>query len=239
MYKSILISDDQSVRDECAQIILELKGIELIKLNHPDELKLIENDYNFLFILINDFKHISLKQIKDNFPATAIILYNHSLFLGQMKGIENLSDIHVIIGENRLKNLNRTLAQIKNLYWRRLPMEKFGIDRPALSPRMQEAIRYVEENKLDACTLNKIAAHIGISAGYFSQEFKRETGYSFRAFIQRALVYYEEEVFVKLNLSAMKMAKLLGYSELSSFSRSFKKRRGVSPTHFRKKVKVI
>jgi len=236
MYKSILISDHQSVRNECTQIITNLKGIESINLSHPDELKLIGNDFNYLFILITDFKSISLKQIKDNFPATAIILYNHSLFLGQIKGIEDLSDIHVIIGENRLKNLTRTLAQIKESHWRKLPLERLGIDWAALSSRMQESIRYVEENKLDVCTLDKIANHIGISSGYFSQEFKRETGYSFRAFIQRVLIYYEDEVFVKLNLSAMNMAKLLGYSELSSFSRSFKKRRGISPTHYRKKI---
>jgi len=175
--------------------------------------------------------------MNDTFPATAIILYNHSLFIGRLKSLTEISDTHMVIGEERKSNLNKTLENLIKSHWRRLPLDEFNINENGLSHRIREAIGFVERNKLNVCTLPNIAKHLGLSAGYFSQEFKRETGYTFRGFIQRVLVYYEEHVFVTLNLSALKMAKLLGYSELSSFSRSFKKRRGISPAQFIKKVR--
>lgn len=242
MYKGIVISQDGAVRQECTEVVSENGNISVTYLDRIDELTEIANDYTFLFILINDFKAISVNKIKemnDTFPATAIILYNHSLFLGQLESLEDITDTHVVIGDERKFNLDKTLKHIINSHWRRLPLKEFNITESRLSPRIREAIAYVERNKLDVCTLPIIAQHVGLSAGYFSQEFKRETGYTFRGFIQRVLVYYEERVFVNLNLSAFKMAKLLGYSELSSFSRSFKKRRGISPAQFIKKSKLV
>ncbi len=241
MYKSIIVSNDPQVTTECSSLVSEIGNIHLNNLNRLDELEQIENDYNHLFILISDFSNINAKRVRmlrNFFPTVPLILYHRSFFTSSLESISDLSDIHVIIGENRLERLRKTLLQIRDSHWRRLPLEEFNIDRERLSPRMQKAILFIEENKLDSCTLVNIAKYVGLSAGYFSQEFKRETGYSFRAFIQRVLVYYEEEIFPKLDLSAVNMARLLGYSELSSFSRSFKKRQGVSPAAFIKKNKI-
>ncbi len=241
MYKGIIITQDETVRQECVDVVVNNGDISLTYLNRLDELDQVENDYTFLFILINDFSSISVNKIKelnDVFPATAIILYNHSLFLGHLKSMSELSDTRLVIGEERKSNLDKTLDNLIKTHWRRLPLDEFNIDKSKLSPRIRGAIEFVERNKLDVCTLRNISRHFGLSTGYFSQEFKRETAYTFRGFIQRVLVYYEEQVFVNLNLSALKMAKLLGYSELSSFSRSFKKRRGISPAQFIKKVKI-
>lgn len=241
MYKGIVISQDESVQQECADVIRDNGNTTITFLNRLDELKQVENDYTFLFVLINDFNTISvnkMKEINDVFPGTAIILYNHSLFIGQLKSLTEISDTHLVIGEERKSNLLKTLNHLIKTHWRKLPLAEFRIDNNNLSPRIREAIGFVERNKLDVCKLTNISKHLGLSAGYFSQEFKRETGYTFRGFIQRVLVYYEENVFVNLNLSAFKMAKLLGYSELSSFSRSFKKRRGISPAQFLRKAKL-
>lgn len=241
MYKGIVISQDESVRQECDAVVKDNGNIELTYLNWLEDLNLLENDYTFLFILINEFNTISISKIKamnDSYPATSIILYNHSLFIGQLKSLGELSDIHLIIGDERKANLSQSIKQLIKTNWRRLPLAEFNIVQENLSPRIREAIRFIEEHKLDTCTLTIIATHLGLSAGYFSQEFKRETGYTFRGFIQRVLVYYEEHAFLNLNLTAVKMAKLLGYSELSSFSRSFKKRRGVSPVQFLKKARA-
>ncbi len=241
MYKSILVSSDPQVTTECSSIVSEIGNIQLSSLNKLDELEQVENDYNHLFILISDFSNLNAKKVRllrNFFPTVPFILYHRSFFTSSLESINDLSDIHIIIGENRLTRLRETLLKIKDSHWRRLPLEDFNIDRDRLSKRMQRAIHFIEENKLDSCTLVNIAKYAGLSAGYFSQEFKRETGYSFRSFIQRVLVYYEEEIFPKLDLSAVNMARLLGYSELSSFSRSFKKRQGISPAAFIKKNKI-
>ena len=76
-----------------------------------------------------------------------------------------------------------------------------------------------------------------ILAAGFASRFKFDDD-SFRKFMQRVINYYEDIIFKKVNLSAKNISKILGYSELSSFSRSFKKRKGISPTKYRKIVQV-
>lgn len=242
MYKAIIISDNGAVRDECTKIANEANEFELTYINTPDELDRIENDYNYLFILINDLVNISinkLQRINENFPTISIILYNHSLFIGKLKHLIDLPDIHIIIGEHRQEYLKEIILNLIISHWRRIPLELFDIDPTKLSQRILKAIDFIETHKLDASTLVNISEYIGLSPGYFGQEFKKETGYSFRKFIQRVLVYYEESILINMNISVIKMAKLLGYSELSSFSRSFKKRRGVSPRQFIRKSAVV
>jgi YesN/AraC family two-component response regulator len=142
----------------------------------------------------------------------------------------------MIIGENRKKNLEELIFNLKENFWRKIPYNKLGIKLENLSPRMKNVIQYIETAPIGECNINAISKHLNISAGYFSQEFKRETKKSFRSFMQNVLDYYENIIFSQVNLPAKSISRILGYSELSSFSRSFKKRKGISPTKFRKIV---
>jgi len=237
LHNVLIVSDNTSVRAEIAELISEEDELNISYLSGLPDLKNIKNEYNYLFILINNLR-IDVPRIfanlTENFPATPIVFYNHSLFSGQYNGNSRISNVHLIIGEDRQQHLKKLIQQLKNSSWRKLPLEDFNISEKKLSPRIRKAIQFIEQNRLDACTLEILSSHLGISPGYFGQEFKKETGYSFRSFIQRVLIYYEDEVFINMNLSAVNMARLLGYSDLSSFSRSFKKRRGMSPTNFRR-----
>jgi AraC-like DNA-binding protein len=116
-------------------------------------------------------------------------------------------------------------------YWKKIPYERYDISYEDLSPRMKKIMNYIETHDLKKCGTAEIANYLGISQGYFSQEFKKETDYTFRDFMQNLLDHYELLIFERLKLSAKATAHILGYSELSSFSRSFKKRKGYPPSH--------
>ncbi len=240
MQKGIIVSKDPEVRNEC-QAQLEPFQIKLVFSDDLDTLSEIENDFNFLFLLVHNFHKLSLEKLsalQEIFPAVAIILYNDSLISDALTQIGHFNGVHLLIGPDRSAFLQRTVRQIMDTHWRKIPLKTIGVQAETLSPRIRKAIRFIEEHRLNECTLVNLSAHLGISAGYFTQEFKRETGYSFRKFIQLTLHYYEDRVFPELNISAQNMAKILGYSELSSFSRSFKRRQGISPGKFKKKSKI-
>ena len=119
-------------------------------------------------------------------------------------------------------------------FWKKIPIRDFGIDYNQLSPRMKRVVTYIETNDLKYCNAVRIAGFLDISPGYFSQEFKREFKVSFRSFMQKLIDHYEYIIMNKLDLTAKSASQILGYSELSSFSRSFKKRKGCPPSKWSK-----
>ena len=134
------------------------------------------------------------------------------------------------MGENRIKDLSRVLLQLTRDYWKKIPYDKFSISYEKLSPRLKKVMNYIETHDLKECDTAKISEYLDISSGYFSQEFKRVTKFTFREFMQKLLDHYEFIILDSLNLSAKTASQILGYSELSSFSRSFKKRKGYPPS---------
>lgn len=240
MQKAVIVSNDAQTIEECQSQISQLNRVELLFVDDLEVLERIENDYNFLFILIQNFNGLNLDRIfalQETFAAVPLILYGDSLIWASGAQLQQINSVHLLIGPKRAEFLTSTIQRISNSYWRNVPLEYFGLDRAALSERMQKAIRYVEEHRLNACTLDNLSEYLGMSPGYFAQEFKRETGFSFREFIQMVLKYYEDNIFPAMKISLKNMALVLGYSDLSSFSRSFKRRQGVSPVQFKKHEK--
>lgn len=241
MYTGLVIINDEKIREECVKIIENTGDIETIIVENIDELDQGKTYFNYLFIIISDLDHDVIKKIADmqfSAPGLSTIFYNHSLNFIELPEIARSSKVKMIIGENRKANLEELLEQIKENFWRRIPYEQLGIDYEELSPRMKRVMQYIESEPISDCNINALSTHLNISAGYFSQEFKRETNKSFRGFMQTVLDYYEKIIFSKVNLPAKNISQILGYSELSSFSRSFKKRKGISPTKFRKMVNI-
>jgi len=240
MLKSIVVTNDDLIREESIQILREEGDIRVDFYNDFQQInfKNLDNDY-FLILLseLNSEFHEKAESINRNLAQTALVFYNHSLSVDNLSDLADSGKLKLIIGEHRKENLRELLKELKSKHWKHIPLEKFGIDRKKVSKRIIDAVNFVEISEIASCSIVNIAGHLGISPGYFSQEFKRETGLSFRSFMQKVLNYYEETILSKASISTKSISQILGYSELSSFSRSFKKRQGISPSEFRKKVK--
>ncbi|KAA3613214.1 MAG: AraC family transcriptional regulator [Calditrichaeota bacterium] len=237
MYKGLIVTQDDKIRQEIASLLNTVGEIKGDFVNSLDEVNKNGAYLDYLFILVSDLNHQTIKSISNTqlyTPDLSTIFYNHSLNYVEIPEIARTSKVKMIIGENRKSNLSELFVQLKNDFWRKIPYEELGIKYDLLSKRMKEAMDYIETAPIRDCNIIAISDYLNISAGYFSQEFKRETNLSFRSFMQTVLNYYEDIIFTKVNLPAKDISMLLGYSELSSFSRSFKKRKGVSPTKYRK-----
>lgn len=239
MYHCYIFTTDPAIKTECSSIINQVNEIEIRTVQRIDGIDWNNGFSNCLFILITEINEDILEMIthvQNKIPDLSIIFYNHSLVLSNLKALGDTPRMNLIIGDNRKSILHELVRNLKENYWRKIPYEQFQIPFDKLSPRLQKAFQFIESSDISACNINTIANHLDISPGYFSQEFKRETGQSFRQFMQQLLNYYENIIFKKVNLSTKNISKLLGYSELSSFSRSFKNRKGVSPSEYKKLV---
>ncbi len=172
----------------------------------------------------------SIIKIHKTYPHLYLIYYYPELNIDNFQYSDFIYFSYLIVGDKRREYLAKIFSDISQTYWKKIPFDNFGITYTKLSSRLQKVMNYIETHDIKKSSTSKLADYIRISRGYFSQEFKRETGHTFREFMQKLIGHYERIIFDRLNLTAKQASEILGYSEPSSFSRSFKKRKGYPPS---------
>ncbi len=234
MYRVLADIDNKALLEECYSVLSDFEEIQLENGSHlPNEINNLSMDA--LFLITNHLNPTAIKKlalIRKSAPRFPLVFYNHSLMLDEQVKELPQKNLFLIVGDERKWHLKQLVRRILNNHWRRLPYEQLGIDFNSLSHRMKKVMHYIETADFQKCDIFHIAEFLNITPSYFSQIFKHETGQSFRVFMQRVLNYYENLLFLDWGLEIKNVSKMLGYSELSSYSRSFKKRKGQSPRAF-------
>ncbi len=131
---------------------------------------------------------------------------------------EAMSIVQFLITSARLKS--KTTAPV-------LTKSTSGKIAPALSligSSLDDPGALSEENLARIC---------GISTATLRRLFKRNTGYSPKAFIIHSRMAHAEYLLRKTALSVTEIAEYVGYGEISGFNRSFKAFFGISPLKYR------
>ena len=238
MFRSLIYCTDKNLKSEIVRVFNTVPAIQVEYFsNYTEPDKSRPGSAPFLIIVAENLNAAAgnIRTLYANYPQAYFVYYypflqSNALKFGEM---ENFS--HIIVGDKRELHLETILVDLVRNFWKKIPYEKLGFSYDHLSVRIKKVMNYVEAHELKNCVTAKIARQLEISQGYLSQEFKRETGLSFREFMQKLLDHYERIIFSQLKLSAKAAAQLLGYSELSSFSRSFKKRKGYPPSQQKSK----
>lgn len=101
------------------------------------------------------------------------------------------------------------------------------------SKLMAEACLYIAQNCAEPLTLDMVAHQLGISRSYFSHLFKDYTQMTFIDYLIRERINKAETLFLGPKKKIIDIAFECGFSSISSFNRTFKKVKGISPTEFR------
>ncbi len=94
---------------------------------------------------------------------------------------------------------------------------------------------YCAEN-FTTVTEELIAERFAMSYSYFSRSFKRIMKKSFTAYINDLKIDFARNLLLTTNLSVTEIAQEAGFSTASHFIASFKKKTGLSPLSYRKKL---
>ena len=139
-----------------------------------------------------------------------------------------LSDyfINRIEKELTLGNWTEILTDIVENY-RKLVRQ--GREKPYSKP-VKAAITYINNNLYERISLSDVAANAGISKEYLSSLFKKETGENVSTFINRSKTEEAAKLLAEGNRSISEISDLLGYSDLSYFSKVFAKHFGYPPS---------
>lgn len=87
-----------------------------------------------------------------------------------------------------------------------------------------------------AITINELAEELSYTRSHISKRFKEITGWNLKAYIDQVRVQKVEEMLRYREHSISEIALDLGFNDLFSFSKFYKKHTGASPRQFRKKA---
>lgn len=99
---------------------------------------------------------------------------------------------------------------------------------------VEEAKNYTRQHYHDPdISIQKLCGHLHISAGYFSNIFKKEVKMTYLNYLMHIRMEHAKELLRTTDLKAFEIAEKVGYSEPNYFSFSFRKYVGVSPKEYR------
>jgi AraC-like DNA-binding protein/mannose-6-phosphate isomerase-like protein (cupin superfamily) len=96
-----------------------------------------------------------------------------------------------------------------------------------------KAMSFIEAHLANPITLEEVAAASGYSRTYFSRLFKEIVGINFKYYLERERIELASDLLEIEEMSITEIAYAVGFNSFSSFWRSFKKLKGVSPREWR------
>lgn len=99
---------------------------------------------------------------------------------------------------------------------------------------VRQAYQYVVEHVDDKISLTKISDTLGISKNYFCSLFKQETGENFLNFVSRMKIQRAKTLLAKDNRRVYEVCDYLGYTDVTYFTKLFKKYVHMSPNEYKK-----
>ena len=100
---------------------------------------------------------------------------------------------------------------------------------------LKKVLNYIDRNIKRGVTLDMAAAYVGMSASYFSKFFKKYMGVNFITYVTDRKIEAAKDMLINTDRPVVNIAYDLSYSETNYFSKTFKKKVGVTPTEYREK----
>ncbi len=104
------------------------------------------------------------------------------------------------------------------------------------SPIIQKAILRIENDLSGDINLKSLSSSSGVSPGYFSALFKKETGASLTEYVNLKRVAYAKQLLKSTNLQIQQIAQACGILDFHYFCRIFKKITGKTPSQYRNSI---
>ncbi|MBS4212328.1 MULTISPECIES: response regulator transcription factor [Neobacillus] len=109
---------------------------------------------------------------------------------------------------------------------------------PSELSTVEKVIQYVKSKVPGEVTLSEAANYVHLNPSYLSKLFKDKTEQNFVDFVLEIRMNEAKKLLERTSLRISEIADRLGYSDITYFSNLFKRKTGVTPSEYRKRVQT-
>ncbi|WP_409346383.1 helix-turn-helix domain-containing protein [Paenibacillus sp. MBLB4367] len=231
----------RKLNEETQIVESNVKNIDVALQNHLQETEFWENlqhgnEANLMQIIQRTLSHFQKKSA----DAHQYHLFANQVIERVIKAlIVNKQDISLILHENspyeQIKYCH-TLAQYESFFEQFLAEATSFIrqKRESNDPVVTFVTAYVNKHYGDDISLDVLADRLNLSSGYLSSYFKENFGYSFSEYLNEIRISKAKEMLMDSNSSIQQISFQVGYQNVSSFIRMFKRITGMPPGQYRR-----
>ncbi len=103
-------------------------------------------------------------------------------------------------------------------------------------PRLNRLRKYVEQSYSEPIPLEKAAGIAALESSYFSNYFRAKVGITFTEWLRQVRIEKAMELMKANDSSITHIAYEVGFGDLRTFERAFKKHTRMTPSEFKKSV---
>lgn len=100
--------------------------------------------------------------------------------------------------------------------------------------RINNAIDYIKNNPNATLQVSDVAKYVNLSTRQFSKIFTEQTGVSPGKYINNHKIQYSTDLLVHSDLSINEIVNIMAFPDSSTFIKTFKKSKGITPSKYRK-----
>ncbi len=233
----LLVDDDQDFREEFSdafcddyKVIQSASGHEAVNcLEKPNEIDLLILDVN----LPDGRGTLRLQQLKTKFPHLPIVIFTG--FSSKDVAIEALKGRADDYLEKPL-----SISHAKSVIDRLLDKHLNPVDIQDEDSRgkVERIKRFADRNVDKKITLNDAAQTVGLSPKYLSRIFKEQTGMDFSDYRLEGKIAKSKELLEHSGRTISQISEELGYQNLETFIRLFKRSTRMTPAVYRARVRA-
>ncbi|MHB1155910.1 MAG: AraC family transcriptional regulator [Phycisphaerales bacterium] len=101
-------------------------------------------------------------------------------------------------------------------------------------PLVRNVLTYARSRNGQTTSVQEVADHLGYTVNHVSAQFRSQVGESLKHFLDRQQAEKAASLLRYTNLSITQIAETLGFNDIFSFSRHFRRMTGHSPRQFRR-----
>lgn len=214
-YQAVTEGDMAAVRKNCEQArFLETEGVGVLSRNELTNYK-----YHFVITTAMVTRLCAQKGMELEQAFRMSDFY-----------IQRLDDVHTVQG---VRGLHDEMALDFAAKMRRIRKSDAG------SRQIRQCKEYIYAHIKERITIEELADELGVSSGYLSRMFKKETGDSVSGYIRRQKIEMAENMLRYSDYSLIEIANRLSFSSQSHFIQQFREQTGMTPKKYRDQNHVI